>query len=304
MDNLTHTLSGLALAQTGLSRTTRGATAALLIGSNIPDVDIVFGLAGNTAYLQHHRDFTHSVLGAPLLALFLAVALRLALKGSFFLRLFACTGLAIAGHVLMDLWTSYGTRVLSPFDRSWYAWDIVFILDPLILLVLVTTLVVGRRRRPRLVAALGLALMSAYVGARAWLHHQAIKEAYALAPIAHPMAIAALPSPIDPLSWRILVDTGPSYLEGDLKLGRPSLPLSVRLKRKEDAAVFRARTQSETAAIFLEAARFPWLEVATTTEGTEVTWTDLRYEKAGRRFFVARIVVAPDGRIRSQSFHF
>src|SRR5262245_55527196 len=126
MDNLTHTLTGLALAQAGLGRTSRGATLALALGSNLPDLDMVAGLQGATAYLEHHRDLSHSVVGAPLLALGLAVLLRATQRGSRFGALLACSLLGVALHVFMDLWTSYGTRVLAPFNRTWYSWDLLF----------------------------------------------------------------------------------------------------------------------------------------------------------------------------------
>lgn len=58
------------------------------------------------------------------------------------------------------------------------------------------------------------------------------------------------------------------------------------------------------AAIFLDFSCFPWLEVADDPEGTAVTWSDLRFDQAGRAGLVTRVVVAPDGRIRSQAFRF
>ena len=120
MDNLTHTLTGLALARAGLGEATRGATAALLIASNLPDVDVVTWLGGTATYLHHHREVTHSVVGAPVLALALAVVLRLAFAGARFLPLLLCSLGGVAGHVFMDLWTSYGTRALSPFLATRY----------------------------------------------------------------------------------------------------------------------------------------------------------------------------------------
>ena len=41
MDNLTHTLVGLAAAKAGLERLSLGATAVCLVAANSPDVDIV-----------------------------------------------------------------------------------------------------------------------------------------------------------------------------------------------------------------------------------------------------------------------
>ena len=48
MDNLTHTLYGFALAKAGLERTAKQATAALLIGANLPDIDLA-AIAGQPA---------------------------------------------------------------------------------------------------------------------------------------------------------------------------------------------------------------------------------------------------------------
>jgi hypothetical protein len=47
LDNITHTLFGATLARTPLGRAGRGTTAALLLASNAPDVDIVATAGGS-----------------------------------------------------------------------------------------------------------------------------------------------------------------------------------------------------------------------------------------------------------------
>src|SRR3989338_3136311 len=42
MENVSHTLAGLALARCGLGRTTPLATTALVAGANLPDVDLLW----------------------------------------------------------------------------------------------------------------------------------------------------------------------------------------------------------------------------------------------------------------------
>jgi inner membrane protein len=303
MDNLTHTLAGLALARSGLSETSRGATLALALSSNLPDVDVVAGLGGAAAYLAHHRDLSHSVVGAPVFALALAGVLRGTLRGSRFLALAACSLLGVSLHVVMDLWTSYGTRVLSPFDRTWYAWDLVFIVDPYLLGLLGATILLARRAGPRL-ASVGLGLMLAYAGGRAVLHARALDEAAARVPSGPVLRVAALPTPLDPWHWRVLVDTGSAYWTGELRLDRPAAPLRRRAKTPETAVVTRVRESSRVASIFLDFSSFPWLSVAETAGGTEITWSDLRFERPGRESFVTRVVVGPDGRILREGFRF
>ena len=69
MDNVTHSLTGLALARAGLDRFSPRATLLLLLSANAPDCDIVALARGQLAYLEAHRGYTHSLLFLPVLAL-------------------------------------------------------------------------------------------------------------------------------------------------------------------------------------------------------------------------------------------
>jgi len=323
MDNLTHTLAGLVLARAGLGRGGRGTMWALLLSSNLPDADVITWTQGTAAYLEHHRGVSHGIVGAPLLALVLAVVLRLCLPGSRFLTLLWCSLAGVAGHVFMDLWTTYGTRVLSPFDATWYAWDIVFILDPFVWALLGGALgaewVLRRRQSPvsAPAAAVGLGLLLTYVGARAILHARALDEARHVLPHLGVVQTAALPSPLDPFRWKLLADAGTSVYSGEIDLRKGPRPLQRRDKRPEDEMVARVRQTSEVAAVFLAFSRFPFLEVSESPDGVTVSWRDLRFEDVPglvtreraqqamkRKGFEARVVLGPDGRIRSETIRF
>jgi inner membrane protein len=276
-----------------------------VLASNLPDLDLVSALGGSTNYLEHHRGFSHSLLGAPLFALALALLLRATLRGSRLPGLLLSSAVGIAGHVSMDLWTSYGTRVLAPFDGRWLTWDLVFIVDPWILLLLLASVLLLRHSpQGSRVASTGLGLIVAYVGARAVLHQQALDQGRSQLSGREIRRIAALPSPVDPFRWRVLADTGDAYWTGNVSLRGRSAPLQRREKQREDEAVARAREKSEVASVFLDFSTFPWLEVERTDEGTEVIWRDLRFERPGRAAFEARVLVGRDGAIRSQRFRF
>ena len=54
-------------------------------------------------------------------------------------------GYALLGtlvHLFQDFTNNYGVRPFAPFNEKWYAWDIVFIVDPIMLLALFLALVV------------------------------------------------------------------------------------------------------------------------------------------------------------------
>ena len=147
MDNVAHTLFGLALAKAGLERRTPLATAALVISSNLPDIDVFSRLNGDAIdYLQHHRGFTHSFVGLTLLAGLLTLGLwcfqklpwyDLKRRGSVRpLRLFGLCLLGGLGHSFFDYTNNYGIRPFLPFSDRWVYGDLIFVVDPWIWLIL------------------------------------------------------------------------------------------------------------------------------------------------------------------------
>lgn len=153
MDNLSHSLAGLAAAElvhrslapepdAGQHRTRR---SLLLAGGwaacNFPDLDLLLTplLPAPLGYLLHHRGHTHTLLYAipqALLLYALLWALWPAARGVLRASSQARRGLALsiaAGlllHLLMDYFNSYGIHPFYPFDARWYYGDMVFILEP------------------------------------------------------------------------------------------------------------------------------------------------------------------------------
>jgi len=145
MDPIAHTLTGAALAATGLRRVTPLATAALLIGANIADVDVLASFAGSYAALATRRGWTHGVLALFVLPfvvagiLLLWDRLRPRRAGATPARagpLLGLSALAVLTHPTMDWLNNYGMRWLMPFDGRWFYGDALFIVDPWVWLVL------------------------------------------------------------------------------------------------------------------------------------------------------------------------
>ena len=140
MDNLTHSLVGLAVAKAGLERLSPGATALCIVAANAPDSDVVTSLWGRWVYLHNHRGITHSIVGTLALGLLLPflfygveriVALVRSKPPSFKLQgLLVASLITIATHPLMDWTNNYGVRPFLPWSARWYYGDMVFIVDP------------------------------------------------------------------------------------------------------------------------------------------------------------------------------
>ena len=194
MDNLTHTLFGATLARTPLGRAGRGTLPALLIASNAPDIDIVAVIGGGTkTYLAWHRGLTHGPIGVVALGFATAGLVwlgRTAIDRKWprrdasepssadasFVMLASVSMIGVILHVLMDLPTSYGTRLLSPFSWRWFAFDWLPIIDIYLMMALAAGLVLGELTKAsrRRIAAIVLALMAANYGVRAVAHAHAV----------------------------------------------------------------------------------------------------------------------------------
>ena len=147
MDNLTHSLVGLAAAKSGLERLSPGATGLCVLAANAPDADIaVLLFSDRWGFLQHHRGITHSIVGTITLALLLPLLFYLGdlvlaklqnrspavnLRG-----LLIASLLVSATHPIMDWTNNYGVRFFLPWDSRWFYGDLVFIVDPFIWLLL------------------------------------------------------------------------------------------------------------------------------------------------------------------------
>ena len=141
------------MGRAGLNRKTALATLTLTLSSEAADLDVIGGFWGRAFAFEHHRGFTHSFLGAPIVAVvvvaFVYLVWRLRGRKTKYpdlpprwglLFFYACLGGLV--HILLDFTNNYGVRPFWPFSAKWYSWDIVFIIEPLILVLLILGLLV------------------------------------------------------------------------------------------------------------------------------------------------------------------
>ena len=173
MDNLTHALAGLLIAECALQFRRRqrdtlmvrdgGADApgrlrptvaiSSLVAANLPDFDLLytgFG-ADSLAYMLHHRGYTHTVLIALAGAVALwaiAVAVQRWRTTSPLSRgdrrwLLATLTVSTLSHLVLDWTNSYGVHPFWPLDSRWFYGDSVFIVEPWFWVVTIPMLVAG-----------------------------------------------------------------------------------------------------------------------------------------------------------------
>ena len=130
--------------------------------------------------------------------------------------------LAALSHILLDYTTAYGIRMFAPFDWRWYSWDIVFIVEPVILVALILGLVMpslfglinqeigARSKGPRGRGGAIFALMCLVLvwGFRDYQHRRALNAMGAvLYQRAVPVKLGAYPYWVNPFRWHGVVET-------------------------------------------------------------------------------------------------
>ena len=172
MDNLTHSLVGVALADAMAGRRAAKSQRPLFVGAgliaaNLPDVDIAYSVMTPSpiGYLVHHRGHTHTIVGLGVLGLVMVLAYRMmppvrAMRTGDRLRLWLLMATALASHLAMDALNPYGVHPFYPLDNTWYFGDAVFVLEPSLWLVLgVAVAWNARTRASKLFAALPIVIL-------------------------------------------------------------------------------------------------------------------------------------------------
>jgi inner membrane protein len=335
MDPLTHVATGVICSQLVTSPSRWWAALAGALFAVLPDIDYVFIFWDRLAFIRYHRGFTHSLVALPLFALAGALIGRFLGGPRWFKPLFILGLIVLASHLLLDLATSYGTQILSPFSRRRFTLDWVFIIDPYLTALLAAGAISALAFHlwgPRL-GAWFLAAAMVYMLICGFYHHRAFTLARQVFQTTHPQeqTVAALPQPFSCRRW-LLIAARPgeirqafvqlpvaAILEGDTAVkpagtiifppGQDCLApavayqapnrLTIQTWTPVEAAPAYPPEAEKILAGYLEFARFPLLCRAGSHEGEQLLeWLDLRFSVPGRAFpFVLQLRLDAHGRL-------
>jgi inner membrane protein len=290
LDNLTHTLTGVLLGRAGLKRWTGRATAALVISSNLPDIDGWIAPLFGFQPIAVHRGFTHGI-GGMLTLPFLTVAMimlweRLRPRNHpvpvQFWPLLLVAFIGGVCHSLFDWLTTYGTRFLDPLSQRWFYGDAWFIIDPWIWIALIVGLELswraerlGRDWRKPAIAVLGGVFV--YAAFNLGISDRTEAAARHQLSAVHPTLVVASPEPL--LFWRRRIEWRNGEIHGsgtyDLIRGL-RLDRGVAPNRLDDPLLAKALRTSARVRAFMFWSRMP---IVVNRDGR--TWlADQRYSGA------------------------
>ncbi len=323
LEPLTHFLTGACLSRgIGLNRKTALATTTLVLAAEAPDLDVLAYFKDPVFGFAHHRGITHTFAGIPLIAALVVGFMFLywrwkqrrtpskeptpsALGGMVLPKtprwglLYGWAVVAGLSHILLDFTNNYGVRPFEPFSYRWFAWDIVFIFEPMLYIFLLGGLLlpalfgmindeIGVRRtvpRGRGGAIAALILMAALWGFRDYQHRRAIATMEArLYHGAEPLRVAALPYYFNPFKWYGLVETEAFYERTIVDSLTPDVDkrgISLTRYKPEETDITEAAKATHLGRVYLDWARFPVTEVETLPApqpGYLVRFLDLRFD--------------------------
>jgi inner membrane protein len=300
IDPVCHTLAGAALSRSGLGKRTALGTTALILGANLPDLDVLAYFAGPQADLEWRRGWTHGILALALLPLVLTGSLLLIHRARRRLRI-GTTGVlapkqllllsfaAILSHPILDTLNTYGVRWLMPWSGTWFYGDTLFIIDPWVWVALAVGLYASRTGNrpagnpgPVRLALVAVVLYTSAMALSGWAARTITIQEVARSKGKPVVRAMAGPAPIDPLVRRIVVEQESEYGVGTFRwLSRPHVePRHLRTfpRGRPSHPAFQAAVGTAPARRFLTWARFPTFRVEQVSAGKYlVHMVDLRY---------------------------
>ncbi len=164
MDPITQSLFGAVIGQAGFARRLGGRAVlggALIAAS--PDLDIFFPYDSPLAAWVGHRGITHSLIAGPLFGAALGwlawLYFRWRKKPNPLTPWLWLGIIAFTTHAGLDLFTSYGTQLLSPFSATRFALPALPVIDFGYTFILAAGLLLGLFWRQKAGSIAGLAIL-------------------------------------------------------------------------------------------------------------------------------------------------
>ncbi len=227
MDPLTHGALGAMVAGLipGGKDDPRLPACGALAGT-LPDIDIIPTLfLGPLSQLDLHRGLTHTILFAivisPLIGFMIHRFLNKKKVDDRFMTWTLILFLGILSHILLDCFTSYGTRIFLPFSNYRVAWGTLAVVDPFFSIpvaVAALSLFLTRQNeklRRRLFAA-GLSIGIAYLSATVFnkVHSDAVFRRSLKKQNLEFTRLMTTPMPFSNLLWVGIAEGGEFFYTG------------------------------------------------------------------------------------------
>lgn len=249
MDTLTHIVAGAVIGELILGK--KVGKKAMVFGAlagNAPDVDALMNFfVSDVDSLVLHRGITHSVFVAALFGPLFGWLLNRHYRHNLIWGWMALFTLNIWFHLFLDTCTMYGTGLLMPFSDERFAFNNIFVADPLYTIPLILSVIMllmtksGSQNRIKWSSG-GMVVSSIYMFT-AFYHHAHAEKTLRSSMVAQNIVsdqFNVAPTLFNTMLWNVTAATDSGFWTGyvsvfdttpttDLYFIRKNLPLEQRL---------------------------------------------------------------------------
>lgn len=201
---------------------------ALLYGAilgTIPDLDVLLNpFFTDIQQYAIHRAFSHSIFFLFPLSLIFGIWFHKKYKTPYF-GWFWASFLALFTHPLLDICTTYGTRILYPFSKEFYSLNNVFVVDPLytiwLLIACIVLLILKKDNsfRKKIIAT-SLTISTLYLVwglvIRTFIYNEFTEKLNSENILFSKLTVT--PTPFNTFYWQVVVKTDGGYYISDYSL--------------------------------------------------------------------------------------
>jgi membrane-bound metal-dependent hydrolase YbcI (DUF457 family) len=280
VDPVSHLLFGRTVALTIRRRPEmHGLTSALVLGSILPDIDILLVPRGFDWYLRAHAAGTHSLVGSIIEAGLLALFLRVVVRGSRLPTLLAASWVGAAGHIFTDLAAGSDIRVLEPFSRAVVGWHLVAMGDVMVLSTLAAAVLCAWRWPPRAppIAAAALCVLALLLGVKAASQARALARYHEAVIADPPIAVEVEPDVFHPFEWTIYDRIGERVRAWRVHGRAGTVSLAFERLDARGASLAALSLELPVVRRFVALSRIPFARLEREGERRLVFWSDARW---------------------------
>lgn len=149
MDSITHIVTGAVIADIYFEKPKKKFVFVLgAITASLPDFDVFLYLFYDfREMLSIHRGLSHSIFFNLIIGFLISILFsKYKLLGEFkFIKILTFTYLCLLSHLLLDVFTAYGTQVFLPFSNFRAGFDIINVVDPVFTLPLLICFIINQK---------------------------------------------------------------------------------------------------------------------------------------------------------------
>lgn len=276
MDLITHGAVGLALGSlTGVPGIINNPLAiGTIIGSVIPDGDIVYQLKGDYSYLKHHRGPSHSIVMGAMVSLAVSGLLGVIFSGFSFWNIFLWTFGGYMLHIGLDIFNAYGANILWPFSHRKIESGLFIIFDPALLITAGIIFISKGEHIWRTVGSGAFFLL--YLLLRWILKRRVYKCLAGYFGVEKSQEIAVMPSALRLFRWDFILYRPKDLITGRVNILRGDISIRERLKRN-DSSLEKLVMETNIGKFFKDFSPHYHIDWVEDGKNHKAVITDLRY---------------------------